>query len=290
MVSQMDSPPWLLPGAVPLTAFLGDQRQRGRSHSYPRTPGPVDQMRQLVRILSKVLPQSDLGADTNRMHKDDIVEYLDKTLGEAPRPEWGLRDGGWQVYLATLYSWVAGKEITAAEVAGTIYRPVGCSYKVEGCIGGLHPATWRLPLTLEGVREGEITLVPQPVLERLPKKPKTKMPETSELELWKTAAATMNVLTQKAYTPSLLSVSDCNEIAKYKLGAMELIHSMVAPLIMPLPLPLPLPAPAPLPPVFMPVSVPPPLPAISCHRLLLPPLPPPPPCHRLLLPPTPRQC
>mmetsp|Transcript_6450 Transcript_6450/g.11628 ORF Transcript_6450/g.11628 Transcript_6450/m.11628 type:complete len:351 (-) Transcript_6450:561-1613(-) len=67
--------------------------------------GPMDEMRQLVRILVKIVPQSlphlatteDGGG--NRISEEQIKYYLDKTLGHAPRPDWGL-PRGWGQYLA----------------------------------------------------------------------------------------------------------------------------------------------------------------------------------------------
>ena len=81
----------------------------GRSRAARR--GPMDEMRQLVRILLKLLPQSaahvsgtaDDGGG-NRLSEDQIKAYLAATLGEAPPPPWGLPEG-WPSYLAALFSW-----------------------------------------------------------------------------------------------------------------------------------------------------------------------------------------
>lgn len=64
-------------------------------------------MRQLVRILTKLIPQSACnlpsagaeGGGGNRLSEDQIREYLKLTLGGAPQPDWGLRDG-WASYVA----------------------------------------------------------------------------------------------------------------------------------------------------------------------------------------------
>lgn len=68
--------------------------------------GPMDEMRQLVRILVKVIPHSgvlitstDEGGGGNRISEDQIKLYLDSALGEAPRPTWGV-PSGWGEYLA----------------------------------------------------------------------------------------------------------------------------------------------------------------------------------------------
>lgn len=68
--------------------------------------GPMDEMRQLVRILVKIIPHSvkyiavaDEGGGGNRISEDQIKSYLDNTMGEAPRPPWGVPEG-WGKYLA----------------------------------------------------------------------------------------------------------------------------------------------------------------------------------------------
>jgi hypothetical protein len=60
--------------------------------------GPMDEMRQLIRILAKLMPHSEPylrvgGEDSNggnRVSEDQIRNYLATSLGEAPQPEWGL--------------------------------------------------------------------------------------------------------------------------------------------------------------------------------------------------------
>ena len=78
----------------------------GGSKSRATRRGPMDEMRQLVRILVKVIPHSgfliastDEGGGGNRISEEQIKGYLDSTLGEAPRPTWGV-PGGWGEYLA----------------------------------------------------------------------------------------------------------------------------------------------------------------------------------------------
>lgn len=68
--------------------------------------GPMDDMRQLVRILVKIFPQSicflQMGEEGggNRVSEPQIKEYLRRTLGvECPQPEWGLPQG-WGEYIA----------------------------------------------------------------------------------------------------------------------------------------------------------------------------------------------
>jgi hypothetical protein len=66
----------------------------------------MDEMRQLIRILAKLMPRSECylrigGEDSggNRVSEDQIRSYLSTTLGQAPLPEWGLPQG-WGQYLA----------------------------------------------------------------------------------------------------------------------------------------------------------------------------------------------
>ena len=68
--------------------------------------GPMDEMRQLVRILVKIIPHSigflasaEEGGGGNRISEERIKFFLDSTLGEAPRPTWGV-PGGWGEYLS----------------------------------------------------------------------------------------------------------------------------------------------------------------------------------------------
>jgi len=68
--------------------------------------GPMDEMRQLVRILVKIIPHSvtflasaEEGGGGNRISEERIKYFLDSTLGEAPRPSWGVPQG-WGEYLA----------------------------------------------------------------------------------------------------------------------------------------------------------------------------------------------
>eukprot|EP00798_Chlamydomonas_sp_ICE-L_P013452 gene13452-19310_t len=100
--------------------------------------GPMDEMRQLVRILVKLVPKSmkflvksEEGGSGNRVSEKQIKEYLKGTLGEAaPKPEWGLPFGSGQ-YLAGR-SWEAVTE------------------EIEAL--GLFTNVWPAPLTKEGIQ------------------------------------------------------------------------------------------------------------------------------------------
>jgi hypothetical protein len=68
--------------------------------------GPMDEMRQLIRILAKLMPNSERNlriahddSGGNRVSEEQIRRYLEASLGEAPKPEWGL-PVGWGQYLA----------------------------------------------------------------------------------------------------------------------------------------------------------------------------------------------
>lgn len=71
----------------------------------------MDEMRQLVRILVKLIPHSvdhiapsEEGGGGNRISEEQIKVYLDSTLGDAPRPAWGIPNG-WGDYVAgTIWS------------------------------------------------------------------------------------------------------------------------------------------------------------------------------------------
>jgi hypothetical protein len=94
--------------------------------------GPMDEMRQLIRILAKLMPNSEiylrLGGDDNggnRVSEDQIRNYLSTSLGEAPQPEWGLPQG-WGQYLADLFNWATGLDsITADEARRCAKRGTG---------------------------------------------------------------------------------------------------------------------------------------------------------------------
>lgn len=82
--------------------------------------GPMDDMRQLVRILVKIFPQStqylQMGEEGggNRVSEPQIKEYLRRTLGsECPQPEWGLPQG-WGEYIAS-----KSADLHACMLAGT---------------------------------------------------------------------------------------------------------------------------------------------------------------------------
>ena len=95
--------------------------------------GPMDEMRQLIRILAKLMPHSEPylrigGEDTNggnRVSEEQIRNYLATSLGEAPQPAWGLPQG-WGQYLADLFNWAKGtNDITAEEARRCAKRGTG---------------------------------------------------------------------------------------------------------------------------------------------------------------------
>ena len=89
------------------SSALAKKAEHKLMNSRAKHRGPMDEMRQLVRILAKMMPQSqghlqvgDEGGGGNRISEDQIKHYLAATLGNlAPKPEWGLPQG-WGQYLA----------------------------------------------------------------------------------------------------------------------------------------------------------------------------------------------
>lgn len=102
----------------------------------------MDEMRQLVRILVKLMPDSlaflavsDEGGGGNRVSEDQIKDYMKRTLGkDPPEPEWGLPNG-WGEYLAGAVTQRAGQT-----GATWVMDPSLC--RSGACQRGL-PMSWR---------------------------------------------------------------------------------------------------------------------------------------------------
>ncbi|KAK9846401.1 hypothetical protein WJX81_003049 [Elliptochloris bilobata] len=130
----------------------------------PTRRGPMDEMRQLVRILVKVIPHSvglvslmEEGGGGNRISEEQIKLYLSSTLGDAPRPEWGV-PGGWGTYLSELFTWASGRVITKEEAMRCAKREPGRSWEaIESELTklGLMTANWPLPLTQAGLEAAQ---------------------------------------------------------------------------------------------------------------------------------------
>jgi hypothetical protein len=141
--------------------------------SIAKRRGPMDEMRQLARILSKLLPSSAHlmpgGTDGggNKVQADQIKAYLGAILGDAPKPDWGLRDG-WGSYLALLFCWATGRsDITQADAMSCARRQAGRSWEVlHGRLMqlGVYSWNWELPLRQAQVRTAPRT--PPPELRR----------------------------------------------------------------------------------------------------------------------------
>mmetsp|Transcript_26422 Transcript_26422/g.84612 ORF Transcript_26422/g.84612 Transcript_26422/m.84612 type:complete len:240 (+) Transcript_26422:322-1041(+) len=133
----------------------------------PYTRGPMDNMRQLVRILMSIMPQSqaNLTQEGNRSTEGDVRRYLERTLGdEAPQPTWGLPDDrngckGWIGYMAQLLSWarelqaqhrkVPAEPVTVDEAGRVAERVPGRSWfaNFDNILElELDPRDWELPL------------------------------------------------------------------------------------------------------------------------------------------------
>ena len=106
----------------------------------------MDEMRQLVRILVKLMPHSAayvMTADEgggNRLAESEVKHYLACTLGDAPAPEWGLANG-WGEYLAALFTWARGRPVSVAEA-------MRCARRLPGRPRSLR---WRWPRRLRNI-------------------------------------------------------------------------------------------------------------------------------------------
>lgn len=118
--------------------------------------GPMDNMRQLVRILMTLMPQAEslLDASVNVLKEDAIRKFLDQALGDAPRPEWG--SDAWAEYLSVLFSWARTTK-EGKEIAITTEQARLCADRLPGrcwtinhdCLMQLQlaPVDWTLPLS-----------------------------------------------------------------------------------------------------------------------------------------------
>lgn len=104
--------------AHPSSRAIGENFQpRKVEHASSRAArrGPMDEMRQLCRILVRIIPQSERffgesGTEApagggNKMTENEIKEYIRVALGEAPQPTWALPEG-WGQYLAGVASFL----------------------------------------------------------------------------------------------------------------------------------------------------------------------------------------
>eukprot|EP00884_Botryococcus_braunii_P013755 jgi/Botrbrau1/22380/Bobra.0002s0057.1 len=163
--------------------------------------GPMDEMRQLVRILVKIIPHSvkyiavaDEGGGGNRISEEQIKSYLDNTMGEAPRPPWGVPEG-WGKYLADVFSWATGRPVSAQQAKQCAKREPGRSWEaIESELHklGVYPATWPLPLTLEGLKNTQ--LAPSAVTMYSNKRAADGEPKTTAMKKRATSSA-MNLAT-----------------------------------------------------------------------------------------------
>ncbi|CAL8461761.1 g1292 [Coccomyxa elongata] len=170
------------PGLLDQPAAAPRQTQEQVDHAHGDTAaqrsskgtrrGPMDEMRQLVRILVKIIPHSvgflaspEEGGGGNRISEERIKFFLDSTLGEAPRPTWGV-PGGWGEYLSELFSWVLERAVTKEQAMRCAKREPGRSWEAIGSELrrlGIHSSTWPLPLTREGLRKAATDPIPQPM-------------------------------------------------------------------------------------------------------------------------------
>eukprot|EP00892_Ulva_mutabilis_P010138 jgi/Ulvmu1/7497/UM037_0041.1 len=136
--------------------------------------GPMDEMRQLIRILAKLMPQSErflrLGGEDsggNRVSEEQIRAYLATSLEGAPQPKWGLPEG-WGQYLADLFNWALKDDVITAEQArrcakrGT-GRPWEAVWSQVYCLG-VFPDKWPVPLQRAGVDEAQMMALQNPAV------------------------------------------------------------------------------------------------------------------------------
>lgn len=211
----------------------------------PSRRGPMDSMRQLVRILLKLFPHSahlipslEEYGGANRITETQIREYLSQLLGnEAPHPEWGVPHQ-WYAYIAELFQWCTGRPISPDSVSKVVKREPGRSWEiVDSELGevGVHPNCWPLPLTREGVRNAEENPYPQPIPPKsTPKKPtgvhsgtkKMKMAKEldmmDELDLWKLAMDVLQVAQSKQG-----SSQDQQSVELYKMQMKQKIEEII---------------------------------------------------------------
>ncbi|CAK0749175.1 hypothetical protein CVIRNUC_001890 [Coccomyxa viridis] len=194
-----------------------DDGSRGMSKATRR--GPMDEMRQLVRILVKIIPHSvtflasaEEGGGGNRISEERIKYFLDCTLGEAPRPSWGVPQG-WGEYLAELFTWISEQPITRDQAMRCAKREPGRSWEAitsEIRRLSLNPMSWPLPLSREGLRQAAQNPVSQPMpsaakraaeeakLPSVKRKAIGSDPETmSDLELWQLIVRCLHMARKK---------------------------------------------------------------------------------------------
>jgi len=132
-----------------------------------RGRGPMDNMRQLLRIIMKLIPKSHSLVENaeNRISEEEIRSFLDATFGKggpergfAPQPKWGTPNG-WSEYIKTLFAWaleVQGSKrvVTEADAERCCVRHPGRSWEVidaELHQLGLNPSHWQLPVSRQSV-------------------------------------------------------------------------------------------------------------------------------------------
>eukprot|EP00955_Chlamydomonas_euryale_P105919 365668-Chlamydomonas_euryale.AAC.6 len=118
--------------------------------------GPMDEMRQMVRILVKLMPASsgilsnaDEGGGGNRVSEGQIKEYMTRVLGDAPKPTWGM-PSGWGAYLSELFTWALGRPVSKEAAMMCARRQPGRSWEsvpAELVALGLYPHLWGMPLS-----------------------------------------------------------------------------------------------------------------------------------------------
>jgi len=114
-----------------IDAWCGEQTENSEQTESKAKRGPMDNMIQLVRILSVLIPASNgIVQSDNRISEEMIHLFLNETLGEAPRPLWGI-PSGYGAYLAELFTWAKGEFVNDEDARRCVYRPPGRPWNIN---------------------------------------------------------------------------------------------------------------------------------------------------------------
>lgn len=123
-------------------------------HLAVKRRGPMDETRQLVRIVANSIPDSvTLLSSMTHVSKEGATRYFDKLLAvDAPKPEIGEN---WMPYMTKLISWATGRNLSEEEIRSVFKRRPGCRWEVDDVSArsllGSTPSEWAIPIrTSEG--------------------------------------------------------------------------------------------------------------------------------------------
>lgn len=92
---------------------------------------PMHEMWQFASILLQLIPSfaTYFQLDEENISERQLRWYIEDALGEAPQPEWGLPNGIGS-YLAKLFSWATGKDVTQEQATRCAQRMPGRSWVI----------------------------------------------------------------------------------------------------------------------------------------------------------------